>query len=427
MVRTEHSIVGQVYAAKADAEAADALIQQYMGFIRSEVVKFTHTAPENGHEDELSIAMLAFYEAVLAYEKSRGAFLPYAARAIKNRLIDHYRVEKRHGNVISLSIRPAKSRRPGAVGYPAGYGGPSAGLCGAHGQPKGNSRVRPKAGGFWPLLLGCGGQLPPPSADFGGLPPGAGLRPLPAGLAGTGGGETGKLPLAELAAGAGVEKKTLERHRKYLVAILLAFTNGYEIIRGHLCQIGPKEGGWQAVKYLVMETHPAYAVLLDEEGRFLKAANLHYQVGDTVQEIVELRRPAKQAAPWAKALSGAIGLAACFCLVFFGYYQPNFAAYGTLRMRVNPDVQLTLSRTERVLELEGLNPDGAELVGGVCIPGENSGMKCWKIWWNGQSRWTTSPTEGRYPSRWRAPTPAGRNRSSNPACNSCSGSTGNGL
>ena len=47
-----------------------------MGFIRSETVKFLHTAPENGHEDELSIAMLAFYEAVLAYEKSRGAFCP---------------------------------------------------------------------------------------------------------------------------------------------------------------------------------------------------------------------------------------------------------------------------------------------------------------------------------------------------------------
>ena len=26
------------------------------------------------------------------------------------------------------------------------------------------------------------------------------------------------------------------------------------------------------MKYLVMETHPAYAVVLDEEGRFLKAA-----------------------------------------------------------------------------------------------------------------------------------------------------------
>ena len=102
MVRTEHSIVTQVYAAKTDPDAADALIGQYTGFIRSETAKFIHTAPEDGHEDELSIAMLAFYEAILSYEKTRGAFLPYAARAIRSRLIDYYRSEKRHGNMLSL-------------------------------------------------------------------------------------------------------------------------------------------------------------------------------------------------------------------------------------------------------------------------------------------------------------------------------------
>ena len=77
------------------------------------------------------------------------------------------------------------------------------------------------------------------------------------------------------------------------------------------------------MKYLVMETHPAYAVVLDEEGRFLKAANLRYQVGDTVQDIVELRQPRSRAPAAWKPLSGLAGLAACLCLVFFGWYQPN--------------------------------------------------------------------------------------------------------
>ena len=58
--------------------------------------------------------------------------------------------------------------------------------------------------------------------------------------------DTGKLPMNELATGSGTDRKTMERHRKYLVAILLAFTNGYEIIRGHLCQIGSKKGGGEA-------------------------------------------------------------------------------------------------------------------------------------------------------------------------------------
>ena len=54
--------------------------------------------------------------------------------------------------------------------------------------------------------------------------------------------QTRRLPVGELVLGSGVDKKTIERHRKYLVAILLAFTNGYEIIRGHLCQIAPQGG-----------------------------------------------------------------------------------------------------------------------------------------------------------------------------------------
>ena len=125
------------------------------------------------------------------------------------------------------------------------------------------------------------------------------------------------------------------------------------------------------MNYLVMEVHPAYAVVLDEEGRFLKAANLRYQVGDRVENIVELRRPQeKRPALW-KPLSGLAGLAACLCLVFFGYYQPNFTPYGALRIQINPDVELTLSRTDRVLELEGLNDDGRVLIEGYDYNGKD--------------------------------------------------------
>ena len=211
MVRTEHDIVFQVQAAKTDPEAADGLIRQYLGFIRSETVKFLHTIPENGHEDELSIAMLAFYEAILAYEKNRGAFLPYAARAIRNRLIDYYRSEKRHGKVVSLHAPLGGEENgeellnliPDTVDHTEELEIRAACrrvLDFARGQPELLQRVE----------------------------------------------NTGKLPMNELVEGTGVERKTLERHRKYLAAILLAFTNGYEIIRGHLCQVAPKRGDGQA-------------------------------------------------------------------------------------------------------------------------------------------------------------------------------------
>ena len=48
---------------------------------------------------------------------------------------------------------------------------------------------------------------------------------------------TKRVPLAKLAVGADVERKSLERHRRYLVAVLLICTNGYEIMRGHIMQV----------------------------------------------------------------------------------------------------------------------------------------------------------------------------------------------
>ena len=127
------------------------------------------------------------------------------------------------------------------------------------------------------------------------------------------------------------------------------------------------------MKYLVMETHPAYAVVLDERGRFLKAANLHYQVGETVEDVVELRLPpARRRLRPAWGAVGALAAAACLCLGFFGYWQPNFVPYGTLRIQINPDVELSVSKTDRVLDLRGLNADGEALLEGLDLKGEDS-------------------------------------------------------
>lgn len=242
MVRIAHDIVDLVDLAKKDPQAADSLIQQYMGFIRSETVKFTHAAPENGHEDELSIAMLAFYEAILSYEKGRGPFLAYAARAVKNRLIDYYRKEKRHGNVISLDApaggdadgrlldalpdqrddMDALALREASQKEIREFGGQLEGLGISFSDVADNCPRQSRT------LAACRRAL-----DYARANPDLLERLV----------QSGRLPVNELAQGSGTDRKTLERHRKYLVAVLLAFTNGYEMIRGHLCQIGPVKGG----------------------------------------------------------------------------------------------------------------------------------------------------------------------------------------
>ena len=242
MTGTVQDLAAQVKAAQTDPEAADAFIRQYTAFIRSETVKFIHTAPENGHEDELSIAMLAFYESILSYDSGRGAFLPYAARAIRNRLIDHYRREKRHGNVISLHA-PAGDEEGRELGDTLPDHRDELAQR-AHRQAS-REEIREfgeKLGQFGLSFSDVADNCPRQERtfaacrrvlDFARIRPDL-LRQVE---------QEGRLPMKELAQGSGTDKKTLERHRKYLVAILLAFTNGYEIIRGHLCQLAPAKGG----------------------------------------------------------------------------------------------------------------------------------------------------------------------------------------
>lgn len=47
-------------------------------------------------DDEWSIALIAFSDAVKSYSFNKGGFLPYAEKVIKNRLIDYFRTEQKH-------------------------------------------------------------------------------------------------------------------------------------------------------------------------------------------------------------------------------------------------------------------------------------------------------------------------------------------
>ena len=64
----EHEIVKRVAAARSSSEEADRLVRDYLPFIKAETAKFLHRPPVEGQDDELSIAMFAFYEAVLNYD-----------------------------------------------------------------------------------------------------------------------------------------------------------------------------------------------------------------------------------------------------------------------------------------------------------------------------------------------------------------------
>ena len=96
-----HRLLAEVSEAKKDPKACDRMIEQYMPFIRSETAKFLKRSPMP-EDDELSIAMFAFYEAIRNYSPVKGAFFRFAALQIRSRLIDNYRREKRNQGHVSL-------------------------------------------------------------------------------------------------------------------------------------------------------------------------------------------------------------------------------------------------------------------------------------------------------------------------------------
>jgi len=239
-METEHRIVKSVYAAKESADVADDLIRSYIPFIRSEATKFMGRLCTD-QDDEYSIAMMAFYEAIMGYERGRGTFLGYAALLIKSRLIDYARKEARYQGQISLDEEIGGEDDRALVDTLADsrdYYEESAHREATRQEIEELSAVMGQFDvSFSDVADNCPKQDRTMEACAKAIRYAGENKKLLDELL-----RTKKLPLAQLVQGSGVERKTLERHRKYILTMLLIQTNGYEIIRGHLYHVLKKGG-----------------------------------------------------------------------------------------------------------------------------------------------------------------------------------------
>ena len=236
----DHEIIALVSAAKGDSLAADELVRKYLPFIRSETAKAVRRGVSDS-DDELSIAMMAFHEAVLAYERLRGAFLPFAARAIRSRIIDYHRREQRHRGQLSLQDSADEDSRELAERVDTGSD-PIAEHTDRTAARQELQHFALELSRFGLSLTDISDNCPRQERTLAACQRAlrhARENPMLLEQAVS----TGRLPVTQLALGAKVERKTLERHRKYMMALLLAYTNGFEIIRGHLGQTALVKGG----------------------------------------------------------------------------------------------------------------------------------------------------------------------------------------
>jgi len=236
----DHRIIKAVYAAKKDLHKADDLIRAYIPFIRSEASKsISRFCTEQ--DDEFSIAMMAFHEAILGYERGRGTFLSYAAMLIRSRIIDFQRKEKRHQGNVSLYAETGEEEQivMDKLADEHDHMEESANLEATKQEIADLSAVMAEFGVSFSdvadnspkqerTLEACASAIRFVSEN----------KHLLDELL-----KSKKLPMAQLVLGSGAERKTLERHRKYILAMLLIQTNGYEIIRGHLKHVLKGKGG----------------------------------------------------------------------------------------------------------------------------------------------------------------------------------------
>ena len=137
------------------------------------------------------------------------------------------------------------------------------------------------------------------------------------------------------------------------------------------------------MSYMVMECHRAYAIVLDSEGRFLKVANLGYSVGQKTDFVIESGADenlddtgAEAGKPGSgrknRALTFALAAAACLCLMMFGSYELVLKSIGTINMDINPQVEISVNRLDRVIKAEGINEDGRDLLEGYSAFGKTA-------------------------------------------------------
>lgn len=119
------------------------------------------------------------------------------------------------------------------------------------------------------------------------------------------------------------------------------------------------------MKYTVMECHEGYAVLMGEDACFVRAANLHYSVGQTVTSPVILAEDVKRPAIRRSVFVKIAAVAACFMLISavgLNYYRKNLKTHSVLTIGSDFNIQLEFNSKGKVIRMKSKTDDGKDVL-----------------------------------------------------------------
>ncbi len=104
-------IAALVEKAKHDNQIRDSIITKYAPFILKTASDFTNKYINPGVDEEYSVSLLAFNEAIDSYDGTRGvSFFAFARIVIRRRLMDFY--NKKNKKVSEVSIQTLEEQNP---------------------------------------------------------------------------------------------------------------------------------------------------------------------------------------------------------------------------------------------------------------------------------------------------------------------------
>jgi RNA polymerase sigma factor len=222
-----------VLESREDQQKLNDLLEAYKPFIASCVQKLSGKYLRYGIDDELSIGMMAFVQAVKGYKPLHGEFLGYAATIIRSRVIDYYRAQKKHSEKL-VYLRPDQEETEETIDLQASLA--------SYGEEKSRQdrvleiQTLNQVLARYDIQLSDLENVSPKNKQtrqickevirFLTSHPDITDETL----------KSGNLPLVQIEKTLQIKRKKFERHRKYIIAVLLIKTGDYpylaEYVRG---------------------------------------------------------------------------------------------------------------------------------------------------------------------------------------------------
>ena len=234
----------EVLLAKTNEQRLDDLVEANRPWILKCAAEAAHRYVTDS-DDEWSVALMAFSEAVQSYEADKGAFRAFAATVIRRRLVDHLRVEGRHAYETSVSPEAFSGEldEESATGLALEVQQEMAAQAQQSAEQDAAERTREEIAAAQQVLSRYGFSF----FDLADCSPrtektkqscAQAVRTLLAD-------ETlmeqmrrsGTLPMKELSACCGVPRKILDRHRRYIIAAAEILSGDYPVLSAYMAYI----------------------------------------------------------------------------------------------------------------------------------------------------------------------------------------------